>query len=326
MAVDEQGNIYIADTGNNRVRVVTANGNIQTVAGTGAADFNGDGGPALSAVLNAPTALLVDSSGNVWIADTGNDRVRELTPETGAITPAGQQTAPAPTLVNGASLLAGPIAPGEVVSIFGLGIGPATPTSGTFGASGALPTTLGGSQVLFNGQAAPLFYVQDSQINAQAPYEIAGNSTVSVQVMYQGQSAGTVTLSVAASAPAIFTVSAGTGLAEAVNQDGTLNSTVDPAPRGSVVSLYATGEGVTQPAGTDGVPASGSATQPILPVTVTIGGPLADILYAGEAAGFVGLLLVNARVPANLTATGLVPVVLNVGTAASQTGVTIAVR
>lgn len=326
VAVDGQGNVYIADTGNNRIRVITPDGTIHTIAGTGAADFDGDGGPALSAVLNAPTALLVDTAGNVWFADTGNNRVRELTPASATATAvASQQTAP-PTVVSAASMLAGPVAPGEIVSIFGLGIGPVTPASGTLNASGALPTELAQTQVLFNGQAAPLFYVQDSQINAQAPYEIAGNTTVSVQVIYQGQSSGTVTVPVAASAPAIFTVSAGSGLAEAVNQDGTLNSTVDPAPRGSVISLYATGEGVTQPAGTDGVPAAGTSTQPVLPVTVTIGGSLAQILYAGEAPGFVGLFLVNARVPASLTTTGLVPVVLTVGTAPSQPGVTIAVR
>lgn len=324
VAVDGQGNVYIADTGNGRVRVITPEGVLHTIAGTGAADFDGDGGPALSAVLNEPTALDVDAAGNIWIADTGNNRVRELTPAGAQSATATQQTTP-PTVVNAASMLAGPVAPGEIVSIFGLGIGPVTPASGTFGASGALPTQLAGTQVMFNGQAAPLFYAQDSEINAQAPYEIAGNSTVDVDVIYQGQSLGTVTVPVAASAPAIFTVSAGTGLAEAVNQDGTLNSTVDPAPRGSVVSLYATGEGITQPAGADGMPATGSA-QPVLPVTITIGGSLADILYAGEAPGFVGLLLVNARVPATLTTTGLLPVVLNIGTAASQAGVTIAVR
>jgi uncharacterized protein (TIGR03437 family) len=149
---------------------------------------------------------------------------------------------------------------------------------------------------------------------------------VDVEIIYQGQSRGKVTVPVAGSAPAIFTVSAGAGLAEAVNQDGTLNSTVDAAPRGSVISLYATGEGVTQPAGVDGQPAASLAPQPVLPTTVSIGGSTAEILYAGETPGFVGLFLVNARVPASLTTTGLVPVVLRVGTVASQAGVTIAVR
>ncbi len=326
VAVDASGNIYIADTANNRVRVVTPDGNIQSIAGTGAADFNGDGGPALSAVLNAPTALATDAAGNIYIADTGNNRVRQLSVGQAPAAAATQQTAPPPSVVNAASMLAGPVAPGEIVSIFGLGIGPVTPASATFGPSGALPTQLAGTQVLFNGQAAPLFYAQDSQINAQAPYEIAGNTGVTVEVIYQGQSAGTVTVPVAASAPGIFTVLAGTGLAEAVNQDGTLNSTVDPAPLGSVVSLYATGEGITQPAGADGVPATGTSTAPVLPVNVTIGGSPAQVAYAGEAPGFVGLLLVNVQVPANLSTTGLVSVVLNIGTASSQAGVTIAVR
>jgi uncharacterized protein (TIGR03437 family) len=324
VAVDRHGNIYIADTANHRIRVVTPDGTIRTIAGTGAASFGGDGGPALSAVLNAPTALAVDATGNIWIADTGNNRIRKLAP-VGTSTEVSQPSTP-PSVVNAASMLAGPVAPGEIVSIFGLGIGPVTPASGAFDSSGALPTGLAQTQVLFGGQAAPLFYAQDSEINAQAPYEIAAGSTVDVEVFYQGQSRGKVTVPVAASAPAIFTVSAGTGLAEAVNQDGTLNSPVDPAPRGSVISLYATGEGLTQPAGVDGQPAVAPSQQPVLPVTVTIGGSLADLLYAGEAPGFVGLFLVNARVPANMASTGLVPVVLRVGTAASQDGVTIAVR
>ena len=325
IAVDRKGNIYIADTGNNRIRVITLDGTIHSVAGNGVADFDGDGGPALAALLNAPNALVVDSAGNIWIADTGNNRVRKLAPAGTSAATAPAQSTP-PSVVNAASMLAGPVAPGEIVSIFGLGIGPVTPATGALDSSGALPTVLAQTQVLFGGQAAALFYAQDSEINAQAPYEIAGARTVDVEVIYQGQSRGKVTVPVVASAPAIFTVSAGAGLAEAVNQDGTLNSTVDSAPPGSVISLYATGEGVTQPAGIDGQPAAAPSSQPVLPVTVTIGGVLADVLYAAEAPGFVGLFLVNVRVPAHLTTTGLVPVVLRVGTSASQAGVTIAVR
>lgn len=324
VAVDRQGNVYIADTGNNRLRVITSGGNIRTIAGTGAADFDGDGGSALSAVLHAPTALALDASGNIWIADTGNNRIRKLSPA-GTAAEVSQPGTPL-SVANAASMLSGPLAPGEIVSVFGLGVGPVTSVSGAVDSSGALPTQLAQAQVLFGGQPAPLFYVQDSQITAQAPYEIAGATTVDVEVFYQGQSRGKVTLPVAASAPAIFTVLAGTGLAEAVNQDGTLNSTVDAAPRGSVVSLYATGEGVTNPASIDGQPATSSSPQPALPTTVSIGGVTADVLYAAETPGFVGLFLVNARVPASLTTTGLVPVVLHVGTAASQSGVTIAVR
>jgi len=323
IAADAHGNLFIADTGNNRIRVIGANGNLQTIAGNGAADFGGDAGPALSALLNAPTGLLVDASGNLWIADTGNNRIRELSPASASTSVASQQVTPALALVNAASMLTGPLAPGEIVTIFGLGIGPVTPTSSP---SGVTPTGLAQTQVLFDGQAAPLFYVQDSEIMAQAPYEIAGKSSVDVEVIYQGQSRGMVTTPVAASAPGIFTVSAGTGLASAGNQDGTLNSPFDPAPRGSIIALYATGEGITNPASGDGQPAVAPYPQSALPVTVTIGGSLAQVLFAGEAPGFSGLMQVNAVVPPNLASTGLVPVTLEVGTAFSQTGVTIAVR
>ena len=170
-----KGNIYVTDTGNNRLRVITPDGAIRTIAGTGAADFDGDGGPALSAVLNAPTALACDATGNIWIADTGNNRIRKLA-AAGTAAEVSQPGTPL-SVANAASMLSGPLAPGEIVSIFGLGIGPVTPVNGAVDSSGALPTQLAQTQVLFGGQPAPLFYVQDSQITAQAPYEIAGATT-----------------------------------------------------------------------------------------------------------------------------------------------------
>jgi uncharacterized protein (TIGR03437 family) len=321
LAVDKQGNLYISDTGNNSIRVIGSGGTIQTIAGTGTADFEGDGGPALSAALNAPTGLLVDASGNVWIADTGNNRVRELTP---AAIASSQSTSPA--IVNAASLLAGPVAPGEIVSVFGVGIGPVTAVGAALDASGVVETQLAATQVLFGGVAASLYYVQAGQINCQVPYEVAGQSTVDVEILYQGQSSGKVTVAVAPAAPGIFTVSAGTGVAAATNENGTVNSPVDPAPAGSVITLYATGEGITQPASADGTPSAAPFPQPVLPVTLTIGGTLAEILFAGEAPGFSGLLQINARVPASLAAsTGSLPVTLRIGTASSQTGVMIEV-
>ena len=79
VAVDASNNVYIADTHNNRVReVLASSGVINTIAGTGAAGFGGDGGAATSALLNYPTAVAVDSAGNVYIADTDNHRIREI--------------------------------------------------------------------------------------------------------------------------------------------------------------------------------------------------------------------------------------------------------
>jgi sugar lactone lactonase YvrE len=92
--VDRFGNIFIADTGNSRVReVVAATGNIQTVAGNGTFGFSGDGGPAISAALSGPEGVFLDSSGNIFIADSGNQRIREVAAATGNIqTMAGNGT------------------------------------------------------------------------------------------------------------------------------------------------------------------------------------------------------------------------------------------
>jgi len=321
LAVDSQGNLYIADTGNSRIRMIGSDGTMRTIAGNGTADLGGDGGPALSAALNTPLGLAVDVDGNLFISDFGNSRIRKLTPAPVA----SGQTTPL-SLVNAASMLAGPIAPGEIVSLFGQGIGPATPAGVTLDTSGIMATEVAQTKVLFDGSAAPLYYVQDSQINAQAPYEIAGKITVDVEVFFQGQSCGKVTVPVAGSAPAIFTVSAGTGLAIALNENGTLNSPVEPAARGSVVTLYATGDGVENPAVVDGQPAAAPLPKPILPVTLTVGGSPAEILFAGAAPEFAGLLQINARIPSGLASTGNVLVVLGIGAGTSQTGVTLAVR
>ena len=80
VAVDASGNLYIADTGNNRIRKISPDGIITTVAGNGAADFGGDDGPASQAQLNHPEGVAVDASGNLFIADTDNDRIREVSP------------------------------------------------------------------------------------------------------------------------------------------------------------------------------------------------------------------------------------------------------
>ncbi len=136
------------------------------------------------------------------------------------------------------------------------------------------------------------------------------------------------TLPVAASAPAIFTVdSTGTGQAAIVNQDSSINGAANPAARGSTISIYATGEGETAPAGVTGSVSSSSGAKPLLPVAVTIGGIDAVVQYAGSAPGLVaGLLQVNAVVPPSIAPGASVPVTVSVGGVASQRGVTIAVK
>ena len=324
VAVDSSGNIYIADTGNNRVRLVTTDGNIATIAGTGDAAYNGDRGAALDIALSKPGGLALDSQGNVWIADTGNNRVRMLSAIQTVVTPPPQFVDVA--LANSASLLPGPLAPGEIFSIFGLGIGPDTAATGVFNASGTLSTTLGNVQVLFNQTPAPLFYAQSNQINAQVPYEMAGQTSAQLQVVYQGITLAAMQVSLADANPALFTLNYGTGNAVVVNQDGSINSDRHPAPRGSIVVLYATGEGQTSPAGVTGQAAVAPFPLPALKVSLSMAGLPANILFAGEAPGFVGLMQINAQVPTGFIPTGELPVVLAVGPYQSPAGLTIAVE
>jgi uncharacterized protein (TIGR03437 family) len=141
---------------------------------------------------------------------------------------------------------------------------------------------------------------------------------------YQGRVSAPVTLRVAETVPGLFSAnSSGTGAAAALNQDGTFNS-VTPAAAESVVVLFGTGEGRTAPAVTDGTVVDG-IVRPVLPVTVTIGGRAAEVLYAGAAPGQVaGLFQINVKLPAGLT--GRVPVVVTVGGTASQSGLTLSVE
>jgi uncharacterized protein (TIGR03437 family) len=234
------------------------------------------------------------------------------------------------TLANSASLQPGPLAPGEIFSVFsssmGQGMGPDTAASGAFNPSGMLSTTLSNVQVLFNTTPAPLFYVQANQINAQVPYEMAGQTSAQLQVVYQNATLANTQVSLADANPALFTLSNGAGNAVVVNQDGSLNSDQNPAPRGSIVVLYATGEGQTSPAGVTGQAAVAPFPQPLLPVSLTIDEIPANILFAGEAPGFVGLLQIDAQVPSGFVPTGDLQVVLSVGPYQSPLGVTIAVE
>lgn len=231
-------------------------------------------------------------------------------------------------VVHGATQTPGPIAPGEIVAIYGTNLGPDTGVEARLTESGRLPTLVEGAQVFFNDIPAPLFFVRRDQINAQAPYEIASSASVQVRVVYEGLVSEALAVDVSPSAPGIFMFLDGGNRAIVLNQDGTLNSAATPESRGAIVVFFATGEGLRTPNSLTGTAAGDQLPLPIpeLPVAVEIGGIQAEVLFAGAAPGYVGLLQVNARIPVNTAVGQAVPIVLRVGENASSDNVTMSIQ
>ena len=231
-------------------------------------------------------------------------------------------------VVNGAAQTIGAVAPGEIVTLYGVNIGPASGFEVSLNADGILPVEAQGTQVYFNGIPVPLFFVRYNQVNAQVPYEVSGLTSVQVQVVFDGSSSETLSLDVATSAPGIFMFLDGSNSAVVLNQDGALNSASNPESRGRIVTFFATGEGVMSPRRTTGEPAPMEPPFPVpdLPVAVHVGGVDAEILYAGAAPGYVGLLQVNARIPVGAITGSNVPIELQVGENTSTNTVTMAVE
>ncbi len=230
-------------------------------------------------------------------------------------------------IFNAATLAPASIAPGEIVTLTGFGLGPETGTVVKPTTAGAYPTTAAGTTVTFDGIPAPLLFVQGEQINAIAPYELYGRTSSQVQVQSGTNYSVPISALVTNAAPGIFTGgSSGTGGAAALNADGTTNSALNPAPRGTPIVLYLTGEGQTAPAGQDGRVILTDLRTPLLPVTATIGGEPATVLYAGSAPTLVsGLCQVNLLIPQDLPP-GTQSVEVQIGGIPSQHGVTIEVR
>ena len=229
-------------------------------------------------------------------------------------------------VVNAASYVGGVVSPGEMVLVFGTGLGPAGVVSASLDASGRVSSSLANVSATFNGIPSPLVYVSASQIAAMVPYELAGLTTASLQLDFAGLMSAPFTVKIAAANPGIFSADAsGQGNIAANNSDGSLNSPSHAAAPGSYVTFYLTGEGQTTPAGSDGSIATGQSS--INPqVTVTIGGLEARVLYAGSAPYAVnGFAQINAVVPTDLKYGGNLPLFVQIGNVTSQPGLTVAV-
>jgi uncharacterized protein (TIGR03437 family) len=312
---DGKVDLAVANTGSNTISIFSGLGNgyfmlpQDFVVGSapvwiGVADLNTDGEP----------DLLVANSGSNYVSVLTNHTVVLNQP---AVT----------SIVNAASFQTGPVAPGELVTIFGSNLGPSRPAELQLTASKLVATTLSQTQVLFDGIPAPLLYVSSGQVSAIVPYGLAGHTNTQLVVTNDGKVSAALTIAVTNSAPALFTAnSTGKGQGAILNQDGSLNSALNPAAKGSAIVLYATGAGETNPNGVDGLIAGSVLPKPVLPVSATIDGIAATVAYAGAAPGLVaGIMQVNVQIPDGVSS-GVVPVVLKVGASTSPSGVTLSVR
>jgi uncharacterized protein (TIGR03437 family) len=223
-------------------------------------------------------------------------------------------------VVNAATFQYGPIAPGELVSLFGSALGPPAPAFLTLTNPRLVANSLAGVRVYFNGILAPLLYASAGQVNVVVPYALAGKSTAELQLEYLGVMSNPVVLQIAATAPGIFS-----GVLNA--RDGSVNSKANPSARGDWVSIFATGAGITTPASVDGFVASAPLPLPTAQVSITMGGLPCQLNFAGAAPGLVsGVLQINAQVPSGLSPAASVPIQVRMGSATSLPVATLAVQ
>lgn len=213
-------------------------------------------------------------------------------------------------VTDAASFRSGPVAPGQLVTLFGEKLG-------TFPGGAVnlpLPTLLQNVQVLVNGQLAPLLYASNLQINFQVPFGLTG-STVNIVVRNNGLESATLPVPLAEAVPGLFTPVLHAS-------DYSLVTAAAPARPGETVLLYASGLGSV--IGNVAAGASAPAVPTAAPVTVTAAGRAITPAYAGLAPGFAGLYQINVTLPADLPAGDLAVSV----TAAGRTsnGVSVVVR
>jgi uncharacterized protein (TIGR03118 family) len=237
------------------------------------------------------------------------------------------------SLVNAASLVSGTIAPGEIVLITGQTVGPSPSVTSTIPTKGSLPTAVNSTIpvnitfVTFNGTPAPIIYAGSAATAVQVPYEIAGASSANIVLTVGNQNAPTWTLPVAPTAPGLFTLNfTGAGAVVALNADGTVNSPTNAAARGSNIMLFATGEGVTNPADTDGIVEADNSRVPTATMAVTFNGVSATI---GSDTSFPkdvsGVLDITVTVPTNIPP-GLANVALTAGGVATTQATNVYVK
>jgi len=327
VAVDSNGNIFISDSGNNRVRKVDATGTISTIAGSGAAAVSGDGGPATNAGLDNPAGIGLGIAGAIYVTEPTHNVVRTLTPVPAAGAPSIKAGGIVPIYSSATT-----IQPGSWISIFGSNL-----ATGTATWNGDFPTTLGGTQVTIDGKAAYLWYLNPGQINLQAPDDSATGTVEVVVNTASGSAASTVTLGQFGPSFSLLDGKHVTGIILRADGSGAYGGgaydiigptgtslgfgTVAARP-GDFIELFGVGFGPTSPAVPAGQTYSGAAAT-TSPVTLLVNNVSVTPTFAGLSGA--GLDQINFAVPTGL-GTGDVPLLATMGGVLTQAGVVISLQ
>jgi uncharacterized protein (TIGR03437 family) len=321
LAFDSSGNLYIADTDNCVIRMVALNNNIYTIAGNQSAGCGASGnlGPATSAQLNLPAGVAV-TGGKIYIADTGNNAIRLLTPapELPQINAGGVITAGS----FGASTT---VAPGSWIEIYGAYLASDARSWGTADFNGSnAPISLDGTSVTVGGQSAFVAYISPGQVNVQTPSNItAGTQPLILKTQFGATAAYSLAIGTAPGiyAPSILNIGgnqyAGALLANSstwvLPAGAVLGLTSQPAAPGDIITMYGVGFGTVTPAVAAGqlVPTT-EQTALTAPVQILFGTTPATLPYQGLAPGFVGLYQFNVQVP-TVAAGNAVPLTITQG-------------
>jgi uncharacterized protein (TIGR03437 family) len=320
VALDAAGDVFIVDSYNFRIRMVTPDGNIQTIAGSGRSGYTGDGGPAKSARLSFPQGITVASNGSVYLSDTQNNVIRWLAPNgTTFVTP------PTISSVVSASGCGGysSVAPGAWIEVHGSSLAAGTRTWAASDFSGnSAPISLDGTQVSIAGQNAVILYISGTQVNAQVPLNVSPGPQQITVTAPNGTSLP-YTITVNAAQPGLCQgaqVGNNQYAAAVVNSTNTyvLPSSANvagvsfrPAHPGEIMSFFGNGFGAVIPSPNQGQVVQ-QMNQLATPLQIFFGQTQATVQYAGLAPGFLGLYQFNVVVP-NIPDSDSVPVTFALG-------------
>lgn len=334
IATDTDDRLYVCDAGNRRVaifdRVLSATNNASPAIVL--ATFTADSSGRQERLANVQGINVSPRTGEVWVTDALNNRVVRYPafdrlislPASNYLIPSFLPMAvaidafdnlliaegsnrvafhyPGLATISAAHFLRRRISPGMVAAMYPLGIrfGEETVTAPGF----PLATDLGDLQVLVDEVPAPLYFVSPGQINFYVPMRLepGTQSTIIVQRKSNSQILASGVVDIGVATPAFFTTTQnGQGQIAALNEDNTVNTNTNGVARGSVIQLFATGQGFVPNAPPDGVPPTGAVSTQSKP-RIVIGSTLIesnspDILYSGLAPGLVGVWQINVRIP-----------------------------